>query len=223
MSIAFRTPVLFIWKNWKSLSCYSVFYRFYLEIPKKYYNSLNFCLEMLKKANLTRIICRGKSRADCRCRIRSITYCGRDKKWERYTARYANLVRHRNIKDTILWRKPYAWQWNFRKDQWRSQKIFIQSLQELTKSQLEGIRNNNTFIGIIPSLTCMLGKSSGKIGRDCRISSGIQTYQQWICRYDRLLSGRWKRKQGSRRGMPEWLCWKNNGEPILTGLNFFYG
>ncbi|MFQ9591007.1 MAG: sporulation initiation factor Spo0A C-terminal domain-containing protein [Ruminococcus sp.] len=32
-----------------------------------------------------------------------------------------------------------------------------------------------------------------------------------------------KRKQGSRRGMPEWLCWKNNGEPILTGLNFFYG
>ena len=53
---------------------------FYLEISKKYYNFLNFRLKMLKKANLTRIICRGKSRADCRCRIRSITYCGRDKK-----------------------------------------------------------------------------------------------------------------------------------------------
>jgi len=56
----------------KFILLFCFFYRFYLEIPKKYYNSLNFRLEMLKKANLTRIICRGKSRADCRCRIRSI-------------------------------------------------------------------------------------------------------------------------------------------------------
>ena len=46
---------------------------------KKIVIFFNFRLKMLKKANLTRIICRGKSRADCRCRIRSITYCGRDK------------------------------------------------------------------------------------------------------------------------------------------------
>ena len=60
MGIAFRTSVLFVRKNYIGFTHSVLLMRAYLETPKKYYNFLNFCLKMLKKANLIRIICRGK-------------------------------------------------------------------------------------------------------------------------------------------------------------------